>query len=312
MYNADLKNRFLDNYSASTMLAVRRLFDRFEPYELRWNADLCTRTESELQEPLDQFLEKCSAKSRAVQLSRLRAYARWCMENRVPGACDGLLTVKPKIFQSAKKTKVSGPAHLQACLDKLYDPEEEDSVDLIYRGYFWLAFSGLPEEYVLEITSSALDFRHMTILYDGKRYPLYRESLLTFHKLAELKTMRDIHSNYTTENIPVFDRVPGDQLLRGVRSLGTLNSIRSRISGTTSDYYKKDSSFPQIGYARVWKSGFFYRLYEQERSGYPINFKVASKQLFADRKPANTDELYEGYPGQLQEDYLNWKFTFQI
>lgn len=45
MYNAELKSRFVKDYTKSinTANVATTVFEAFEPYETSWNADLCTR-----------------------------------------------------------------------------------------------------------------------------------------------------------------------------------------------------------------------------------------------------------------------------
>ena len=44
MYNAELKSRFVKDYTKSinTANVATTVFEAFEPYETSWNADLCT------------------------------------------------------------------------------------------------------------------------------------------------------------------------------------------------------------------------------------------------------------------------------
>ena len=50
MYNAELKSRFVKDYTKSinTANVATTVFEAFEPYETSWNADLCTRDREEL------------------------------------------------------------------------------------------------------------------------------------------------------------------------------------------------------------------------------------------------------------------------
>lgn len=58
MYNAELKSRFVKDYTKSinTANVATTVFEAFEPYETSWNADLCTRDREELQPAIDEIL----------------------------------------------------------------------------------------------------------------------------------------------------------------------------------------------------------------------------------------------------------------
>ena len=58
MYNAELKSRFIKDYTKSinTANVATTVFEAFEPYEVSWNADLCTKNKEELQPAIDEIL----------------------------------------------------------------------------------------------------------------------------------------------------------------------------------------------------------------------------------------------------------------
>ena len=94
MYNAELKSRFVKDYTKSinTANVATTVFEAFEPYETSWNADLCTRDREELQPAIDEILALRS-RSQWMSLTILKEYVKWCIAMKVPDACDGMLNI---------------------------------------------------------------------------------------------------------------------------------------------------------------------------------------------------------------------------
>ena len=95
MYNAELKSRFVKDYTKSinTANVATTVFEAFEPYETSWNADLCTRDREELQPAIDEILALRS-RSQWMSLTILKEYVKWCIAMKVPDACDGMLNIE--------------------------------------------------------------------------------------------------------------------------------------------------------------------------------------------------------------------------
>ena len=117
MYNAELKEEFVKQFtdSITTRNACLTLFNKFEPYEVMWNADLCTR-EAEVLTPIINNLIGLRVRSKNNRMSILVNYGQWCLDNNVSGACNGLLNVKPDNLENVRHQTVKNPKHLQRYL----------------------------------------------------------------------------------------------------------------------------------------------------------------------------------------------------
>ena len=95
MYNAELKSRFVKDYTKSinTANVATTVFEAFEPYEVSWNADLCTKSKEELQPAIDEILA-LRARSQWMSLTILKEYVKWCIAMKVPNACMGCLALR--------------------------------------------------------------------------------------------------------------------------------------------------------------------------------------------------------------------------
>ena len=78
MYNSELKTRFIRGYTQSLATAKQAttIFNAFEPYELKWDADLCTRTAEELQPVVDSVVG-LRYKNRWIAISILKEYVKY-------------------------------------------------------------------------------------------------------------------------------------------------------------------------------------------------------------------------------------------
>lgn len=186
----------------------------------------------------------------------------------------GCFASQRSVLDKVRKQMVTSPLHLQRYLNEVFDPEGDETIDNLYRCYYWMAFSGIREEDTLSITASDVDFMDMSIRYGENCVPLYRESLPAFHNAVELPGFLYKHPNYAKEIRR--DRVPGDTIMRGVRATTKTMSIRSMLSHRSAAALQDGKTKQQLSFYRVWMSGLFYRMYERERAGIPVDFSDAA------------------------------------
>lgn len=316
MFNEEQKIRFIRSYTSSinTANVATNVFNGFESYESAWSADLCTRTADELQPIIDEILGLRS-KSRWMTLSILKEYAKWCMMMKVPGACDGMLHIEVSGLDKIRKQMVSSPLHLQMYLDKVFVDESEETIDNIYRCYFWMAFGGISEEDTLFIKNSDVDLEQMLIRYNNTSAPIYREALPAFKNAMQLQSFVYLHPNYS-ESIR-RDRVAGEELMRGIKAVTKTMTIRSSLSRRSAEAIKAGRTEQQLSFYRVWLSGLFYRIYERERAGVPVDFSEAAVSFMEgktyvlcgrEKIKHKQNRIERDY----MEDYQRWKLAFSI
>lgn len=321
MYNEELKEKFLLRYTNVNRWKMGRyLFEALEKYENAWGADICTRSTEELQ-PVVSEISGMRESSIHSRLSILKDYFRWCLENGVPGATDGIFAVESIDLGKIKRMTVANPTHLQAYLDCIYEDESEGTMDCVYRCYFWLAYSGIAEDKIVNLTTSNVNFMNMSVDYENTSYPIYREGIQAFRNCAELKSFKINHPHYTTYK----DRVEGDQLMRGVKkttSIVTIRSIVSRRQGNRSSWRGKSKDSKDmnlmLSYPRLQLSGLYYRQYEYERAGGKVDFMDAALR-FTEGKTYRLESgrnligaVHRRRAGQYQEDYIRWKEAHSI
>lgn len=317
MYNEDLKKKFIDDYQQDKCDSIKntctRVFNAVEKFEIEWGADICTRKASELQPVIDSIVG-FRARSKWMSLIILKKYVNWCMTRNVPDACDGMMQINAVGLEKIREQTVSNPGHLEEYLNAICDPTDKQTTENIYRCYYWLAYAGMPEEDILNVRSKDVDFTKMVVRYDGSEWPIYREAVPAFKNCVELTQFLYKHPNYSKEVWK--DRVPGDLLVRGIRSQPSATAMRVELSRRSKKKRDEGTTNLKLSYFRVWISGLFYRTREEEDRGIQPDFKdiVAHKTLGKTYKLDSGRNTQEAKHRQLAHDYLEdyqrWKLAF--
>lgn len=325
MYNKELKERFITEFS--TNIGRRHtatvMFDALEQQETQWGADICTRSKEELK-PVVGDLIGFRESSQKTRLTILRAYVKWCIKNHVEGACDELLKIEDFGLDKLKRQMVANPQHLQRYLNCILEKESEQTVDNVFRCYYWLAYGGVSEEDAFELKTSDVDLTEMVVRYNGVEYPIYREAIPAFKNCIELQSFKFIHPNIVNKDV-YKSRATGDKLLRGISEKKSIKAMRVEMSKRqkTQKYRlestKDDTSLDlQLSFYRVGLSGLFYRTYEAERAGMPADFMAAAEQ-FMEGKTYKLDSgrnligaKQRRVAVEYLEDYKRWKEAYAI
>lgn len=317
MYNENLKTKFIQSYttSISTADACTAIFNAIEKYEAEWDADICTKNETELQPVIDSIVG-FRARSKWMRLIILKDYAKWCIAMGVPNACDGMMKINTIGLEKIKEQTVSSPAHLENYLNEICEPVGEKTTDNIYRCYYWLAYAGISEEDILKVRCEDVDFDKMVVRYNGIEVPLYREAVQAFKNCVELTQFVFKHPNYS--NDVWKDRAPGDTVVRGVRAQPSLKAMRVELSRRSKNKRDEGKTDLKLSHYRVWISGLFHRTYEKERMGIKPDFRdVVSHQVSGKTYKLDSGRnTQEAKKRQLAHDYLEdyqrWKLAFKM
>lgn len=316
MYNEELKTRFIRDYTGSlnTANVATTIFNAFEKYEQEWNADLCTKSAEELQPAVDEVVG-LRTKSKWMTLIILKEYVKWCMAMQVPGACDGMTKIEAVGLGKVRHQMVSGPLHLQKYLDSIFDPEEEETIDNLYRCYFWMAFGGIDEEDTILIKTEDVDLENMEIRYKSVSVPIYRDALPAFRNAITLNSFLYKHPKYS--KLIRRDRVPGDTIMRGIKATTKTFTMRTTLSKRNIKAIEEEKTDLQLSFYRVRMSGLFYRTYEIERAGGTVDFSDAALRLMDGKTYSLSGrEKIEHKQRRIErdyfEDYQRWKLAFSM
>lgn len=315
MYNSEIKEKFIKHYTRnlSTTNMCTSVFNQMEPFELIWNADLCTKSAVELQQVIDGLVG-LRTRSKWMKLIILKDYVKWCLEiEHFPGACDGMFQVNPAGLDVVKRQTVVNPLHLQRYLDCVYTPESSQTIDNIFRCYYWLAYGGVAEDDILKVKIADVDFGAMVVHYKGTEIPIYREAMPAFKNSVELTSFCYDHSLY--KRAIWIDRIQGDTLIRGFTQYNSIKALRVGLSKKSKEH--EQETHLRLSYFRVWISGVFYRAYERELLGEKVDFG----DIVAEQTQGKTYNLSRGQTlaakrRQLVRDYLDdyarWKLAYGL
>lgn len=318
LYNPNQKIKFLREYGSSptTTRGAASVLALAAPYEKRLEKDLCLMNAEEI----EGFINGTGAariKGKIAYIQVIKAYVRWCIQKGVKGINIDFRDVRPVGVEIVRKRYVSGPAQLQMCLDGIYDPENLRTTDNVYRGYLWLAFSGVKKELSDQIKCSDIDFRNMKITHDGASYPIYAAALPALHILVESDSFEYYHPNYSG---PILrKRVPGDLLLRGIRGNANTHLIANKVSRDAREGYATGKINCQLSYNTMHISGKFYREHENEVAGIGVNIDRLVDEELEDADWKGKKEGTKTYGKKkaekriyLRNEYETWKLAFGL
>lgn len=318
MYNEEQKVKFAKQFTDKITVRdnIRRIFDAIEPFEEKWGADLCTRSSEELQPAFDAVAGLRNG-SRRVPMQILQAYVRWCIEQGIPGACDGMLHVRSIGAEKIARQMISTPSKLQWYLNQICEPESEQTTDNTVRALLWLAFAGMKEEDAFRIRVTDVDFLSAVVRYNGVEYPIYRDAFPAFRNCVELKRFVYIHPNYGAGETHYRDRVDGDYLLRGFRAMPLPHTMQVEVSRRAKRAVEDGKTDILLSYSRVWLSGVFYRMWEREQAGMPVDFdeqalRYAEGKTYKLSAGRNLQSAkHRAIARDFEADYQRWKQIFK-
>lgn len=309
MYNTAQKEAFIKElyFSESQRERAMYVFNAIEPYETKKGRDFCVWKRDEVAPVVGEIISaRDNNKSR---LSVLSKYVDWCLTNNIDGACAEIRTIKDFGNEKLRRQTVANPQHLQRYLNSICDPEAEDTVDNVYRCYFWLAYAGVKQSDALNITSSSVDLEKMLVCYGGREYQIYKEAIPAFEKCVTLEYFKRIRGDGRGYQI---ERAGGDAILRTSKRGGNGDSYKALQSNVSRKCHKQNAQGDldlEISYLRLVLSGIFYRMYVAESHGVRVDFISVAAAMsegkdFNERQIARVAREYEA-------DYERWKAAYR-
>jgi len=316
VYNEERKLKFIKEKftSEAAAMVLYSTFNTFAPYEEKWGADLCTRSAADLQPILDSSGRMSRGKKAYV--STVKKYVLWCIDQGIEDVNNDALSVKfmadkDLVRQKTRDTMFASPLHLQTVMDTIFESEDEETADLAYRACLWLIYSGVDPNDVEIVLSSDIDLRDMTIHYDGRYLPIYREAMRSIRLCVENESFRFIHPIHG--EVRPRARIDGKELLRSYKGVVSTYTVRIQ-SHKRKERAKSNGDFVlrEITPKAVYESGLFYRAYEKECAGIIPDFKDELLRRYV-RRNKNVCLSEYGLSCAVQrkkEDYLMWKDAF--
>ena len=320
MYNEEQKRAFINSYTNSdkTTAKIIQIFSWFEPYEEEWGLDLSLQSAEKLQ-PVVNDLTGVRSKSTELILIILKEYVKWCGRNGYE-VSRGIFEVRINTIDKIQNQMVVSPLHLKATLDKYFDLVEEETIDITYRIFLWMAFAGLDDKDAIRVTNDCVDLKNLRINFEGHSYEIYKECIDDFEKACTLTDFLFKHPNYTTRR----DRAEGNLVMRGIRTptvdLKTIRPIiNKKFAANDKDKSSNGRQKSRISFKRIYLSGIFYRAYERERAGLPVDFsefvamsieKKEKTKKYTVTKTRTLTTIANTIEREYLADYEKWKCAF--
>ena len=310
MYNEDLKNRFINDYTTSIekIKMVKTLFGKTKPFEEKAGKDICTFSGDELTEISDAILGMRSSSRRAL-LCTLRGYFKWCIERNVEDVCDDIFRLKfekTNVAALGNKT-VCSPKELADYLDLVFEPISDCTIHNVHRCALWLAYMGVAEKDLISIKEKDVDLLRKTFLYNGVKIPIYAEALPTFSILIGCQQFRHRHPKYTV--ISWRPKCEGDELIRGIKPLSA--TAISDVYSRHLSKLKSDIPLKSLSYRDIWMSGLYYKQHMLELAGVdpiPQNAVLLEPQYGNDKKSNTVSNRITCF----FNDYFAWKACYDL
>lgn len=321
MYNDDQKTTFIreSTRSISTAFTMQGMFKLSEAFENKFGKDLCEFSDGEIAEFISSAAPTRIDHKRQYK-STLRLYFKWCNKN---GLCDVIPDIDVEKCGSLEKIRsqfVVNPVQMQMRLDNVFEPEEWNTIHCTYRAFLWLAFIGLSTDEAINLRASDVDMNSMRIRCCDFVYKIPTEAAYSLSVCASRVNFAYKHPNYTADFI-YRDRVPGDKILRGIKS-DAVNPIKfiDTISALTREKRKAGAiGNENVTFKKASISGVFYRMYMRETAGLPIDF-TEDALMMATKGSRSSDDKKSAVPGHpisqikssLKKDYEQWKLAFDL
>ena len=321
MYNENQKRAFIESHTNSdkTMAKIVQIFSWFEPYEEDWGLDLSQQSAEKLQ-PVVNELTGVRSKSTELILIILKEYVKWCGRSGYE-VSRGIFDVRINTIDKIQNQMVASPLHLKAKLDEFFEPVEEETIDITYRVFLWMAFAGLDDKDAIRVTADCVDLKNFRINFEGHSYEIYKECIEDFKKACELTDFQYKHPNYITRR----DRADGNLIMRGIRTptvdLKTIRPVINKKFGADDTEETGGRQKSRISYKRIYLSGIFYRAYERERAGLPVDFsefiarsieRKEKTKKYTVTKTRTLTTIANTIEREYLADYEKWKCAFAM
>lgn len=319
MYNESQKLKFINSLikDGGYRNAITSHFAKIEKYERDvWKQDVATVTPEMLNSAVSEVLSNhIRNTTSAFMISAYKKYVTWCIQSGLPANPD-LLNMKGNVGTSGVgliNKMVSSPSHLKEVLDnkQLFTPTSEKTVDIVLKGALWLAFSGVELQEAVNLTSENVLFKLCIIYTKHGLHPIYPEATKELLVLCKDEKFNYHHPLYSIYR----DRHKGEEILRGFNKLSA-HYIQQQLASKFCD----DQPY-EFTYNSIYLSGEFYRMYQKESCGMPINFidlinkDIIKRLMLPDglqKKSVSIRRFINNKHRDYLRDYNRWKETFNL
>lgn len=308
MYNEKQKLYFLSSIIESERQPEISLFNDIEKKESFYKKDISEMDYDEAKDTL-LHLGGRGIRSKSHQLSRLKLYINWCINNKITNNEEILNNFAPTdiINTSILSTKmVKDPEHLQELLDVVYESENEETRHNIKRMRFWFVYNGLTVKELTYLKKKDVDIeknqiclkdRIIELMPETKRLVISCFSMDYYNVTVNGNNVRKpiLLTEYAAMN---YDNPTDQTRLTLIQMFSKFNNI----------YRKTTNNIIKLSPACLRDSGIYYRWYVNEKNKKPIDYEE-----YSELKTKQYDKI--SYNRKIKEigiNYESWKKAFEL
>lgn len=319
MYNENLKRVFISEVSTSITAAdiYLTIFKSINDIEEKYNTDICNMTKEQYEDAL-RYVGGIRKGYNSVVLHHINTYRNWCKDKGVEVSDVDIRDIKVG-EDKIKKHLIVNSIHLSNTLDAMFDSVDKKTNDSVIRAAIWLIYSGVRPKDIGRVRKGDVDLNSMWITFEGKRYPIYRESVECFNFC---KTTRSFNYNHPRYKSTTVDRINSDLILSSSKSIMTGVTLKTAVVKRKSKMKSDGSELDtDLNMEHTWLSGVFSRARERElATGIEENFVNIAEQLMKERMGEKEYSLGRNTKTSLtnkkaraiRDSYLSWKELFNI
>lgn len=329
MYNRERKQAFIDSreWSSRSRVNLHNIFEVCEGFEKALQKDLAEFSQEEYNEIFSDGLSITTRRSAEIYSEIFDKYFAWCAANGYTVSEHISLRDTPDPVKGVQDRMFSSPLDLQSTLDLVFEPENPELSESIYRAFLWTCFAGIPPEAAAKLRVKDVNFDLMMIRYynpntdEVELLPIYREAIASLKAcctrsgfryptrsgLSEIKP-RAGDGTYAFSPVLRSDKIDAS----GVPSFTTLKQTVNRAARIARDKNGSKIGGKDVRLAplAVYRSGVFYALYEAEVSFDAKQFKsICQKEV--QRGTTTTGKNVWRRRGEMMSDYELWKSVFR-
>lgn len=302
----------------SSRRSLRGVLLAAKKYEEEYGKDLSEFDKAEMQRFFDDNAGRRHS-SVVVFTSRIKHYLEGAKRRGANLMCDisSDIDFKGDRIRKFRETVVFSPDHLSDYLDAVFGDTRNESVAVVYKCFYWLAFCDIDEDDALALEDSSVNLASKNIIFKGRDIPLYEQSYDVFELAKTLKTFK-VYKSGSAKPI-VYQREDGSRLLRCTKRGGVSKAVHEgqrRMTKELSRYIKAavDNGVvtARIRYYNARMSGVFYRAFLREQMSMDPGFNAIVERRLSDPDYHPSSNLvYNAKKSRLlseyRDDYALWK-----
>lgn len=254
MFNEEQKLRFIKDTAKSVNYQrdLKQAFDKTESLEVTFDLDLCMWDAQQLRLffTRNKYTSILTIRS---DISAIRSYCTWA-KNSGYDTSGAIYELDPNslIDLSAYREKYfPTPEALCEYMDRLFNCDKFEKAEIAtYRMYYWMAFAGVPENRVWDISCSMIALDDLIVVLDDNYIYLPQ---CCADDVACVYNRANCHGNLKTPILQLFNK--------GIAS-GHVGSYMK---------YRINKGISRPSFHNVKQSGLFYKAYLQEQKGFPVD-----------------------------------------